>query len=491
MVDFDQLLGAGLDNLAYKWKSRVGPGRLGENVIESKILQNAEGNDRPVPISAASLDSVLCTDELRRRPSRAPDYKKENAALVALSSALAETPRNIFQTLVNTILESTQSDSAGLSLLSTDDGGKRFYWPAVAGKWNSHSGGGTPRDFSPCGDVLNRDTPLLFRHLERHYTYFQAVQPPVEEALLVPFYFEGKAVGTLWTIVHDGRRKFDAEDERIMSSVGKFASSAYQTLASLDALKVEITQREIAEDALLLSNNKLGELVEKRTSALRRLAISLLRSQDDERRRFARNLHDSIGQHLALLKMNLDSMNGNGKRPSRPELLSECLVSVGECLRETRTISYLLHPPLLDEAGFEAAARWYVDGFAERCGIQAKLNLPPKMNRLPGAVELALFRVLQESLTNVHRHSESPSVDIELEVLTEMVILEVRDAGRGIAAEVLERFRETGAAGIGLAGMRERIADLGGQLKIESDKNGTLLIASIPLSPYQTTGALT
>jgi PAS domain S-box-containing protein len=203
-----------------------------------------------IPHGGVSLESILCTEELRRRPLRPPDYEKENSALVALVSALADSPRTILQTLAETILEITQSDSAGLSLLTKEDGGKRFYWPAIAGMWKPHLGGGTPRDFGPCGDVLDRNCTLLFTHFERRYTYFLPVTPLVDECLLVPFYVGGKAVGTIWAIMHSDRRKFDAEDERVMGSLGKFASSAYQALVSIDDLKFQIAEREKAETAL-------------------------------------------------------------------------------------------------------------------------------------------------------------------------------------------------------------------------------------------------
>jgi hypothetical protein len=162
--------------------------------------------------NVAPLSSVLFTEELYRRPSRPRDYAKESRALIALAQALAESPRTILQTLADMILDVFQAGSAGISLLTMEDSVKRFYWPAIAGKWKSHIGGGTPRDFGPCGDVLDRNTPLLFRHIERRYTYFKPVTPPVEECLLVPFYIDGKAVGTIWAIAHDHRRKFDAED---------------------------------------------------------------------------------------------------------------------------------------------------------------------------------------------------------------------------------------------------------------------------------------
>jgi PAS domain S-box-containing protein len=182
-----------------------------------------------------SLESILCTYELNRRPSRPPDYETENRALVALAETLAESPRTILQTLADAILELLRSDSAGISLLTKDE--KRFYWPAIAGVWKSHIGEGTPRDFGPCGDVLDRDTPLMFRHVERRYAYFLPVKPPIEECLLVPFYVHGKAVGTIWAIAHSDRRRFDAEDMRQLMSLGRFASSAYQVINSLDLIE--------------------------------------------------------------------------------------------------------------------------------------------------------------------------------------------------------------------------------------------------------------
>ncbi|MGA2428134.1 MAG: ATP-binding protein [Candidatus Acidiferrum sp.] len=216
-------------------------------------------NDVPVETSIstgeASLESILCTEELNCRPSRPPDYEKENRALVALMSALDDSPSTIFQTLADTILDITQCDSAGLSLLTRDGKkpdvcGKRFYWPAIAGMWNPHVGGGTPRNFGPCGDVLDQNRALLFRHFERRYPYLLPVNPAAEECLLVPFYVGGEAVGTIWGIMHSDRRKFDAEDDRVMGSLGKFASSAYQTVTAIDDLKFQVAERQKAEAAV-------------------------------------------------------------------------------------------------------------------------------------------------------------------------------------------------------------------------------------------------
>jgi PAS domain S-box-containing protein len=204
---------------------------------------------------------------LHRRPWRAPDYKKENRALVTLASALADSKSNILQKLAETILETTECDSAGISLLTKNDDGGKFYWPAIAGIWKPHIGGGTPRNFGPCGDVLDRDSTLLFQHFERRYLYLQPVMPPAEECLLVPFYVGGKAVGTIWAIMHTDRRKFDAEDERLMSALGQFASLAYQTLESIDDLKIQIAAREKAETALRELANGLESKIRRLVDA--------------------------------------------------------------------------------------------------------------------------------------------------------------------------------------------------------------------------------
>ena len=216
----------------------------------SQVLLEEFPVEASIPDGIASLNSILYTEELHRRPCRPPDYEKENRALVALASELVASPSNILRRLAETILEVTQCDSSGLSLLTKDDGGKRFYWPAIAGMWGPHVGGGTPRDFGPCGDVLDQNRTLLFRHFERRYPYLLPVVPMAEECLLVPFYVGGKAVGTIWAIMHSDRRKFDAEDERIMSTLGQFASLAYQTVESIEDLKLQIAEREKAEAAV-------------------------------------------------------------------------------------------------------------------------------------------------------------------------------------------------------------------------------------------------
>ena len=194
--------------------------------------------DSPPVLSSEGLvplESVLFTEELNRRPSRPPDYATENRALAVLVQALADSPQTILQSLTDMILEVFQADSAGISLLTKDE--KRFHWPAISGVWKPHIGGGTPREFGPCGDVLDCNAPLLFKRLERRYTYFLPVKPLIEECLLIPFYVAGKAVGTLWMIAHNTRRKFDAEDLRQLESLGRFAAAAFNVELREEALR--------------------------------------------------------------------------------------------------------------------------------------------------------------------------------------------------------------------------------------------------------------
>jgi len=264
------------------------------------------------------------------------------------------------------------------------------------------------------------------------------------EGELVQFKRDGSeiTVASRWTTLRDGQGRY----------------------AGLLEINTDITARKRAEDAA------------------RRLSARILTLQDEERRRIARELHDSLGQYLASLKVNLDLLSRDGNAAQREGLFSECLSTVERCLTETRTISYLLHPPLLDEAGFELAAQWYVEGFAQRTGFQVEMDLPAELGRLDPDMEVALFRVLQEALTNVHRHSGGSKVRIVLRVDDGQAQLEVTDNGRGISPERLHRLRDgSSGTGVGLAGMRERIHEFGGSFEIRSALQETTVRVAIPL----------
>src|SRR4051812_19735633 len=245
-------------------------------------------------------------------------------------------------------------------------------------------------------------------------------------------------------------------------------------------VREHLQQRQAAEEALRRAHDALEMLVEQRTAALRRLSVRLLRVQDEERRRLARELHDSLGQDLTAAKISLDMLTQECNTVSAH--LRDAQTLVDRSISDTRTLSHLLHPPLLDEAGFISAAKWYVEGFGKRSGIITKLELPQPVHRLPRRAETALFRIMQEALTNVHRHSGSRAVDVSVRSDDTKIVLTVKDFGMGVPREVLDRFWKTGNVGVGLAGIRERLKELGGSLEIESNLDGTLLRATIPIS---------
>jgi signal transduction histidine kinase len=218
-------------------------------------------------------------------------------------------------------------------------------------------------------------------------------------------------------------------------------------------------------------------------ASVRRLSGRILQLQDAERRKVARELHDSIGQYFAGLKMSLDMLRANNLDPAKKiKIYDQCLELLEQGMAETRTLSHLLHPPLLDEVGLASAASWFVDGFSQRSKINVSLEVPQGMERLPREVELALFRVLQEGLTNIHRHSGSKTALVQLKIQSGAASLAVRDYGKGISQAMVEEFRRSSTGtGVGLAGMRERVMDLGGTLALESDGQGTCLRVAMPL----------
>jgi PAS domain-containing protein len=186
---------------------------------------------------AVPLEAVLCTDELKHRAARQPNPAAVAEALLVLAQTMAGSPEGVLQQLVETALGLCNAHSAGLSILEEEKGKQIFRWHGVAGVYAPHLWGTTPRDFSPCGTVLDTDAVQLMSGLDRHFTYLAAVQPHIVEALLVPFRVGGKAVGTVWIISHDDSRRFDAEDAKVMGTLGEFAAAAYQTLSGLMTLK--------------------------------------------------------------------------------------------------------------------------------------------------------------------------------------------------------------------------------------------------------------
>lgn len=245
--------------------------------------------------------------------------------------------------------------------------------------------------------------------------------------------------------------------------------------SNLYVVATELTELHEANKALV-SNEE----------SLRQLSARLLQLQDEERRRIARDLHDTTGQKLVVQSLQLSQVlreNRNRLNPAARRMLAECAALTKEISAEIRTLSYLLHPPLLDELGLPAAVKWYAEGFQKRTGINVEVEIPRDLPRLPAEVEMSLFRVVQESLANVHRYAESSKAVVRIEASSEELRLEVRDFGKGMKAGALNGSRgSTRYLGVGIQGMQERMKQLRGKLEIFSQPNqGTQVVATLPL----------
>ena len=248
-------------------------------------------------------------------------------------------------------------------------------------------------------------------------------------------------------------------------------------------------EAEKAKESLKRVNEELAARVKERTAELevrnfeiQDLSRRLLRAQDDERRRISRELHDSTGQLLVTLKLNLAALASSQNPAQKQVLIQSATAMVDEMTRQLRTMSYLLHPPLLDEAGLAPALKWYVEGFCDRSEIEVQLDMPADMERLPRDMELTIFRVVQESLTNVHRHSHSRTAEVKLKTDADRVFLEITDQGAGFSASSRGGTKngKTVPYGIGIRGMKERVQQFGGELIVKSDPSGTSLRALLP-----------
>ncbi len=258
----------------------------------------------------------------------------------------------------------------------------------------------------------------------------------------------------------------------------------------------ETTRRSLAnsrwaEDQLRKAQADLEEKVQQRTlelstanKSLRELSGTLQQLRDEERRQIARELHDSVGQMLAALSMNIAKVQSQAERldPAAARAASENAVIVEQISKEIRTISHLLHPPLLDVAGLASAVRWYVDGYSERSRIKVDTQIPAEFPRLSDEMEIAIFRLVQECLTNIHRHSGSETAAIAIREEDHTIVVEVKDSGKGIPLDKQVAMRSD-RAGVGFRGMQERLRQFGGNLDIQSDSNGTSVTARLPLPP--------
>jgi signal transduction histidine kinase len=224
--------------------------------------------------------------------------------------------------------------------------------------------------------------------------------------------------------------------------------------------------------------------LENATTKLRELTGRLLQTQDEERRRIARELHDGVGQLVVAMSMNLGKIVSEKEALSAQarQALEQNQALIEQASRDIRTMSHLLHPPLLDEVGLDSALRWYIDGFSERSKITVETKLASGFEEdLPRDLTLSVFRIVQESLTNIHRHSESPTALVQIDRSPRKITLVVEDKGKGIPAEIESNISSGQLTGVGLRGMRERVRQFGGQLDVHSNGNGTRVVAVLPI----------
>ena len=292
---------------------------------------------------------------------------------------------------------------------------------------------------------------------------------------------EGRLEDEGWRLRKDGSRFWAnvtitaiKNDAGRLIGFGKVTRDVTEKIKVSEALRREIVEKTVAEKRLHDSEE-----------SLRQLSLRLLQTQDEERRRIGRDLHDSVGQYLVGLKMKVDSLKSARERgqPEDDSQLAECSQLIEETIKEVRTISYLLHPPMLEELGLKSAIPWYLEGFTKRSGIKTTFEVSSEFDRIPGDLELALFRVLQESLTNVLRHSGSPKATVRLLTENHRVLLQIVDEGSGTQAKNGEDQAQDwkGVFGVGLRGMSERVRQLGGTLELSSVRGGTTVTAAVPI----------
>ncbi len=257
--------------------------------------------------------------------------------------------------------------------------------------------------------------------------------------------------------------------------------------ARQQAEAAEKARQELAQLNATLENRVAERTLELKTANanLRELSGRLLQIQDEERRRIARELHDGVGQLLAAISMNISLVQTESAKlsPAAAKAVVENESFVRQISRDIRTISYLLHPPLLDESGLSSALTWYVEEFSKRSGIHVTLDCPPSVGRFSPELETAIFRIIQECLGNVHRHADSPTAAIRLEADERTVRLAVSDTGKGIPSEQQRQLISGMRTGVGIRGMQERVAQLAGLLTIESGAGGTTITATLPCAP--------
>ncbi len=421
----------------------------------------------PQALGEVDLDSVIATSELGRRPSRPPDHAAENRALVALVAEMTASPDGVLQRLAEKALDLCAADSAGITLVERNaDGGDILRWHAVAGRLAPHLGGVMPRDFSPCGTVMDRNGSQLFQHPERHFLYLHQMLPPISEVLLIPFAVSGEPVGTLWVLTHDENRRFDGEDLRVMSNLAKLAGTAYQILFSLNAL--EEADRRKDEFLAVLAHELRNPLAPIRS------AVQILRSAETTGAdpRPARDVIDRQVRQMAHL---ID------------DLLDVSRISRGriELRREPVDLAAVVRSALETSLPL-----------VESCGHRLDVSLPS--GRVPlKADPTRLAQVFSNLLNNAAKFTERGGhISLTAERIDGQAVVRVTDSGIGISpAQMPQLFkmfsqadssleRTRGGLGIGLELARRLVEMHGGTVEAASGGlgRGSEFVVRLPLA---------
>jgi signal transduction histidine kinase len=450
------------------------------------------------------LESVLSTAELNRRPARPPDYQAENLAFVRLAQELANSPTNILEKLVDTALELCRAHSAGISLLEEEAGRKIFRWHAIAGQWAPYVWGTTPRDHSPCGTVLDYNSTLLVSNAHRYYSQFAGVEPLLIEGLLVPFYGGGTAVGTIWVVAHDDTRQFDAEDRRVLESLGKFAAMAYHArstttdLAKTNAdLQTEIASRKRAEESLRQSEKQLRHETEELAHQL--IVSGRLVSLGEVMASMAHEFNNPLGIVLGFVEEMLGSTAPNDPNYHALQIIHE------ESKRCQQVVSDLLEFARPGRAQFRSTS---LADVIEKTLQLVETRLYQQKIRVEKKVDPTLPHIyadpqqIEQVLVNLYLNAidatpENGRLTIEAKVeqsdgMIPMAVITVADTGSGIAEtdmpKIFEPFftvKKTRGMGLGLSICQRIVKNHGGKIEVKSEPGkGTSFRIHLPLEQH-------
>lgn len=449
------------------------------------------------PARLAALEDVLVTGELDRRPPRPADCALENRALAALADSLARGADGLLQSLAEQVVECCRAESAGISILEGGDPGagdasqSRFRWAAVAGAFATHTGSSLPHALAPCRMVIERDEPLLLDRPARYFHPLRAADPAIAEALLVPFHCEGRPVGTVWALTHEGARRFDREDARVLESLARFAAAGHQLTGALhdaraarDALEQRVHERTLALERACAEQQNL-------TARLRSFANQLTEAEHRERKRIAGVLHDNVQQLLVASRMQLRRAETNA--PAAAEARREAASLIDEALDATRTLTDKLRPPVLYEAGFMAALDWLAQEMRRQQDLKVHIvsHLGDPAPSLSDEINVMLFESVRELLFNAGKYAGVSDVAVEVRVDDARLAVAVADEGQGFDVAQAQVGHGGGVGGFGLFSVRERLAALGGDMTVDSTpRRGTRITLEVPL-PHPTAAAET